>query len=331
MVGVAWLLLIPFCFHPQKARADVLSCAGVVHPNLVEQLLESLSKDQLTESEKRKRVSEVMSRDSLTLAEDLDRMSLQNLPSAYARISSIIPDRTTPENLSIYNYLRLTDRIPSSERLRFFRSWLQSEEVNDYLLSAILTLDIQGTLRRTEQDLREFPSRYGLEFIWQRELAGEKITNKGSTSYRDALETILTMNPKPGQTITDLGGGFNPLGFVIGAHFPNLNYFSIELVRERVEESQRAHRLFNFPENIRFAQGDLRTYPIPESDIYYAYYPVSPSTAKIVMEKLELISRKRKFRMFIRLGFGDLNMNRVPPWLQLVKVHHGSFILETKP
>ncbi|HWU42161.1 MAG TPA: class I SAM-dependent methyltransferase, partial [Bdellovibrio sp.] len=67
------------------------------------------------------------------------------------------------------------------------------------------------------------------------------------TPYCEIHWILTLLNPKENETVVDLGCGYGRMAFVLGQHFPKVNFVGYELVSERVAEGNRVLQHFPFP------------------------------------------------------------------------------------
>jgi hypothetical protein len=59
------------------------------------------------------------------------------------------------------------------------------------------------------------------------------------TPYLEIRTLLAMLDPKPGQTVVDLGAAYGRIGLVLGAHYPEVKFLGYELVAGRVYEARR--------------------------------------------------------------------------------------------
>lgn len=90
------------------------------------------------------------------------------------------------------------------------------------------------------------------------------------TPYVELREMLERIQPKPGETIADLGARYGRLGFVMARHFPECAFRGYEIVPERVRAGAKALQKFG-ARLATLETADLREIKIPEAQIYFIY------------------------------------------------------------
>jgi precorrin-6B methylase 2 len=139
---------------------------------------------------------------------------------------------------------------------------------------------------------------------------------------------LHVLQPEDGSRIVDLGAGYARMAWVIGRHYPRVQFTGIELVQERVQESLRCLALRPFP-NVTMLQGDLSapTFLLPVADSYFMYDFGSRMAIQAVLNKLRSIASERRVTVIGRGRSSRDAIEREHPWLSQIvpPVHCGNF------
>lgn len=144
------------------------------------------------------------------------------------------------------------------------------------------------------------------------------------TPYTEFRAILEHLNPKDGETIVDLGCGYGRMGFVIGTHYPKVNFIGYEIAKERVDATNAALDKFKFL-NVKMIDQDLaRADFLPEQADYYFIYDFG--SAKSIHKSLLDLKILAQNRPMIVVGRGRAcrdQIERREPWLsQLNKPQH---------
>jgi len=140
------------------------------------------------------------------------------------------------------------------------------------------------------------------------------------TSYVDLERIFRLLEPKPGQTLVDLGSGYGRVGFYLVARVPGTRFVGYEIVHERVVESDRMLRGLGLT-GVTFEEADLTApdFALAPADWYFAYDPVHRETRARLLEKLRLLGGERPFKLVAVEGQGEfLETLRRQSWLREV-------------
>jgi precorrin-6B methylase 2 len=120
-----------------------------------------------------------------------------------------------------------------------------------------------------------------------------------STPYTEIRTILSLLKPRPGRTIVDLGSAYGRMGFVIGRHYPKINFIGYEYAGERVKESKRCLRLLRYP-LVKIKHADLSSMEFQPiiADYYFIYdYGTQDAIKKTAQEKIiTVIARGRDSR-----------------------------------
>lgn len=140
------------------------------------------------------------------------------------------------------------------------------------------------------------------------------------TEIRRMLELL-----QPKGKVVDLGAGYGRMGFVMARHFPQAEFLGYEIVRERVDEGNRALRAFG-ANSARLIEADLREVVPADAEIYFLYdYGKREAIEKTLLD-LQRIARRRTVTIVGRGRAVRDRIERKEPWLTvLAPEHHGNF------
>jgi hypothetical protein len=148
------------------------------------------------------------------------------------------------------------------------------------------------------------------------------------TPYTEIRTLLQKLNPRPRETIVDLGAGYGRMGFVIGRHFPEVRFIGYELVEERVNEGVRCLAPFEFS-NVQLRVADLKAAEFrPEpAEFYFLYDFGSRDSIEKTLQDLRLIARAHKITVVGRGRASRDCIERQHPWLsQIIRPeHHAHF------
>jgi hypothetical protein len=208
------------------------------------------------------------------------------------------------------------DPFPLLESRRSYRE----EQEHSRQVDAFLGLEIA----RVEADLvkKGVPAPTGEEWAQERwiGLAPDALL----TPYTELRELLALLAPQPGSRIVDLGAAYGRMGFVMGRHFPGVEFVGYELVEERVTEGRRCLARFEHPGvSLEVADlGDPLFKPVA-AEIYFLYDFGSRLAVAKSLEDLKEIASSRPITV---IGRGRGCRDRIEqknPWLsQVVPPRH---------
>jgi hypothetical protein len=139
------------------------------------------------------------------------------------------------------------------------------------------------------------------------------------TPYTELRQILDRLKPQPGQLIIDCGAAYGRMGFVMGEHFPEVNFLGFEIVPERVEEGQRclALRHCNSAKLI-CTNIDDPSFEMPEADVYFVYDFSFRKSIDRLLERLQKIALKRKITVVARGRASRDAVDYERPWLSKV-------------
>jgi hypothetical protein len=139
------------------------------------------------------------------------------------------------------------------------------------------------------------------------------------TPYTEIRTLLSQLDPKPDQRIVDLGAGYGRMGFVIGRHFPDVHFIGYEIVEERVEESNRCLKKFNYLKvQMRVADLSAPNFKPVEADVYFLYDFGSRVAIEKTLFDLRGIARNRPIQVVGRGRASRDAIEREHPWLSQV-------------
>lgn len=121
----------------------------------------------------------------------------------------------------------------------------------------------------------------------------------------------------PGRTLVDLGSGLGKV-VLLTALLSGANAIGVELDGALVAGARSAASALGLA-NASFIEGDLRSVPLPEADVYYMFIPLQRSAE--LLARLEPIAQRRRFLLFAQ----GLDLSQTP-WLR--KTGEASYWLE---
>lgn len=134
------------------------------------------------------------------------------------------------------------------------------------------------------------------------------------TPYSEIRRILAELNPRPGETVIDLGAGYGRLGFVMQAHHPAVNFIGYELVAERVAEGNLA-LLRHGLGAARLIQRDLQLEPPAAAEYYFLYDYGTRAAIEKTLSDLRAIAARRKIVLVGRGRAVRDAVERGHPWL----------------
>jgi SAM-dependent methyltransferase len=111
----------------------------------------------------------------------------------------------------------------------------------------------------------------------------------------------------PGHTVVDLGSGLGKV-VLLAALLSGAQAIGIELDPVLVAAARSAASELGL-DHARFLEGDLRSIPLPQADVYYMFIPLQRSAQ--LLQRLEPIARQRSFLLYAQ----GLELSQTP-WLR---------------
>ena len=177
-------------------------------------------------------------------------------------------------------------------------------------LDHLLNFGCQGIERELFEKHRRNPPITSQQFWFGLDLQSLQ------TPYSEIVEMVQHLNPQPGQLWVDLGAGYGRIGIVLGFLCPLVQFLGFEIVRERVNESNRVFQEWKL--NLaKMKQDDISTefFSIGFADLYFIYDFGSKKDVYQVLEKLKIIAKTQPIRIIAR-GRGVRNWIFIDfPWL----------------
>ncbi len=95
--------------------------------------------------------------------------------------------------------------------------------------------------------------------------------------------------------VVDLGSGYGRVGLVCSLLSPEMQFVGYEYVPHRVQVANKASELLALNDQLEFLTQDLslKSFDIPEADVYYLYDPFSEETYQYVLKQMVEVSKKR--------------------------------------
>lgn len=143
------------------------------------------------------------------------------------------------------------------------------------------------------------------------------------TPYSELFDLCSKLTLDPGSRIVDLGAGYGRLGFILGDHYPEVNFLGLEIVPERVEEGNLCLARRRCTRAELLVQ-DLTSddFTLPEADVYFLYDYGKVAHIRKTLNQLDagqrftLVARGKGVRSLISHEF---------PWLTSGEVQHEEF------
>ena len=148
------------------------------------------------------------------------------------------------------------------------------------------------------------------------------------TPYTEIRHMLNLLNLPAGSHVVDLGAAYGRMAFVMGTHFPDLNFTGFELSKERVFAAKAVLEKFNF-KNVKLIEQDLSksNFILPEAQVYFIYdFGTLNSIIKVLMD-IQEVARKQKVILVGRGRAVRDQIERKEPWLTEIVApeHHGRF------
>ncbi|WP_413288607.1 SAM-dependent methyltransferase [Bdellovibrio sp. HCB337] len=139
------------------------------------------------------------------------------------------------------------------------------------------------------------------------------------TPYTEIRYMLSLLNPKPGQTVIDLGCAYGRMAFVMGRHYPDVNFIGYELVQERVLEAQRILSHFSYP-RVRVETKDLSSadFTPPLADYYFIFDFGSPAAIEKNLNDLRVLAQTKPITVIARGRGIRHQIYQSHPWLAAI-------------
>ena len=148
------------------------------------------------------------------------------------------------------------------------------------------------------------------------------------TPYSELKKMCLLLNPRPGETIVDLGAGYGRMGLVLKAFYPEVNFIGFEYVASRVEEGQRILKHFDCQRSNLLVE-DLTSpdFKLPIAEYYFVYDYGTIGHIRQTLKQIESMADQQNFKVIAR-GKGTRSLIQYEhPWLADVyaAIHEENF------
>lgn len=139
------------------------------------------------------------------------------------------------------------------------------------------------------------------------------------TPYTEIRLLLSQLNPPSHSTVIDLGAGYGRMGFVLGRHYPEVNFIGYEVVKKRVQEAKRCLALADCP-RAQMVIADLADPGFRPllADYYFLYDYGSRSAIEKTLQDLREIARSRTITVVGRGRASRDAIERDHPWLSQV-------------
>lgn len=127
----------------------------------------------------------------------------------------------------------------------------------------------------------------------------ERLYEGAGVGVQSGYSTVVTaldhLGLTQGARFIDLGSGYGRVGLIVGLLRPDVEFVGYEFVPHRVHIANAATQNFGLQNKVEFFTQDLslKSFVIPEAEVYYLYDPFSEETYAHVLNQLIAISRKR--------------------------------------
>ncbi|MBO9665473.1 MAG: methyltransferase [Bdellovibrio sp.] len=139
------------------------------------------------------------------------------------------------------------------------------------------------------------------------------------TPYTEIRSILKLLDPKADETVVDLGCGYGRMGFVLGLHYPQVNFVGYELVDERVREGNRVLERFNYP------RAKIKTQDLTDPEFkpvlaqYYFIFDFGSAPAiDKTLEDLKWIAKNQSIRVVARGRYIRHRIYQTHPWLSSI-------------
>lgn len=136
------------------------------------------------------------------------------------------------------------------------------------------------------------------------------------TPYTEIRWILNLLNPKENETVVDLGCGYGRMAFVMGLHYPDVNFIGYELVAERVNEGNRVLKNFAYP-RARILTQDLTdpAFSPAVAEHYFIFDFGSAAAVDKTLEDLKKIAREKSIQVVARGRYIRHRIYQSHPWL----------------
>lgn len=165
------------------------------------------------------------------------------------------------------------------------------------LLGQHLGLSLYRTFDRLD-DL--FALNYQADVGMKTDLKGtERLYEGAGVGVQSGYSTVVTaldhLGLAHGARFIDLGSGYGRVGLIVGLLRPDVEFVGYEFVPHRVHIANAATQNLGLQNQVEFLIQDLslKSFVIPEAEVYYMYDPFCEETYAHVLHQLITIARKR--------------------------------------
>ncbi len=198
--------------------------------------------------------------------------------------------------------LLVTKYSSPGEIKKIFRYLYQNDYVIDgHLLDRILGINYE----RTEKNIT---SVFPLSAL----ISWDKILTQ---SWYEEIGIAFRLGPlKESDVFYDLGSGYGRVIFYGASVFPETKFKGIEIVSQRVEQTNAIAKMHSF-NNVSFIANDVLNTDFSDGTCFFLFNPF-PEILDTVLKRLEVIGSKKKIRIVTLHKPGEQLMH--VPWLKLV-------------
>ncbi|MDZ4676742.1 MAG: class I SAM-dependent methyltransferase [Oligoflexia bacterium] len=140
------------------------------------------------------------------------------------------------------------------------------------------------------------------------------------TPYTEIRSMLEKLNPQAGSVVVDLGAAYGRMGFVIGRHYPDVNFVGYEFVGERVKEGRRCLEAFKY-NLVKLEHADLSSpdFTPLNADYYFIYDYGNEKAVEKTLHDLRRIAQTREITVIGRGRLSRELIERRHPWLSRMK------------
>jgi hypothetical protein len=149
------------------------------------------------------------------------------------------------------------------------------------------------------------------------------------TPYVELREIFSRLDPRPGETVVDLGAAYGRAGFVLGRHHVGVRFIGYEYVGERVAEGNRGLKKF-LPDVFAAGEAELihadlsaPELSLCEADYYFIYDFGTHKAIDKTLFALRRQSLKRRIQLVARGRHCRYLIDNRHPWLEALRNDSG--------